>query len=332
MYERVVRRTLSHGTTAAAYYATTHPDATLILAEICLQYGQRALVGKVCMDINTPEYYRETVEESLESQEKVTKGIRKLDPEFRLIKPVITPRFAVSCTEKLMEALGDYAKKNTDIPIQTHISENIAETEFVKQLFPWSESYANVYDKFGLLNDRTILAHCVYLTDHEIELVRERGAGISHCANSNTSLSSGEAPVIKYLSKGLKIGLGTDCSGGYSVSILDSVRAASNVSRHLQMRDPTKSSQLDLSQLLYMATAGGAKVMGLEETIGDFSVGKEFDALLVDLDDSVGGNVDIFDDEVGDIEKIVAKWVYNGDDRNLRSIWIAGNPVNLNIN
>jgi guanine deaminase len=212
VYEKVVKRTLANGTTSASYFGTLHERATCILADTCLKLGQRAYIGKVCMNTNIPDYYQdESVEEALAIQDRVTKYIEKIDPNFTLVKPIITPRFAVSCTANMLAKLGEYARKHPNLPIQTHLSENKAEVDFVKKLFPKESSYTGIYNSFNLLRTNTILAHCVHLTPEEIELIKSTGAGISHCGSSNTSLSSGEANIRLYKKVGrsryrLKIG------------------------------------------------------------------------------------------------------------------------------
>jgi guanine deaminase len=143
----------------------------------------------------SPDYYRdETSEQSVSNTQASIDYIRTLDPRFSLLSPIITPRFAPSCTSELLSSLGALAKKE-NLPIQTHMSENLAETALVKELFPDQPTYAHVYDAHGLLTERTILAHCVHIDAEEIKLCAERGAGIAHCPISNTGLTSGEAKV-----------------------------------------------------------------------------------------------------------------------------------------
>lgn len=140
------------------------------------------------------------------------------DIKSRII-PVITPRFAPTCSRELMSGLGELAKSE-GLPAQTHLSENLAEIAWVKELFPECTSYADVYYKSGLLGKQTILAHCVHLTEEELTLIAQTASGISHCPNSNSNLSSGICPVKKIMQKGIKMGLGTDVAAGYSPSIL----------------------------------------------------------------------------------------------------------------
>lgn len=336
MYTNFVSRTLSHGTTTAAYYATIHVPATNTLADICLERGQRALIGRVCMNSDlSPEYYRDaSAEQSYLDSKSSIEYIRSIDPKGTIVKPIITPRFAPSCTPDCLSAMGRLAQE-TDTHIQTHISENKGEIDLVKSLFPDSEGYADVYDTHGLLTDKTILAHCVHLTPEERHLILARKSKISHCPASNTAITSGCAPIRSLLDEGHTIGLGTDISGGFSPSILENVRQAIWVSRHLCIQTSSDAVKLSTEEALYLATRGGAAVVGLQDTVGGFEVGKEWDAQMINL-----GSVGEFGSEAGAFEEgpvdvfgweswqdRVEKWVYSGDDRNTVAVWVKGRLV-----
>ncbi|KAI9749869.1 MAG: hypothetical protein M1815_002222 [Lichina confinis] len=348
VYSRCVRRTLSNGTTAAAYYATIDPKTTKLLADICLELGQRAFVGRCCMDRNSPDYYVDaSAEKALEDTKATIRHIDAIDPDHELVCPIITPRFAVSCTRACLRQLGRLHQE-TDLPIQTHVSETTAECSLVKELFPECSSYTAVYDNHGLLTSRTILAHAIHLTDDERSLIVERDAKVAHCPTSNSALASGTARVRWLLDGGVTVGLGTDVSGGYSPSVLDAARQATLASHQIAVsEDGNDHAKLSVAEVLYLATRGGAAVLGLSGKIGGFDVGKRWDAQVVGLgkvtddegsgdDDSLETNpVDVFpwDDaqQQGDVrtrwERNVAKWVFNGDDRNTLAVWINGRLV-----
>ncbi len=335
IYNQFVGRTLSNGTTTCAYYATIHVPATNALADICLRRGQRALVGRVCMNSDLqPEYYRdESVESSIRDSEASIAYIRSIDPKGDIVKPIITPRFAPSCTSECLTAMGKIAKES-NTHIQTHISENKGEVELVKQLFPTSKSYTDVYDTHGLLTEKTILAHAVHLSKEERDTIRERKSKISHCPSSNTAITSGCAPIRDMLNEGLTVGLGTDVSGGCHPSILENVRQAMWVSRHLAFHK-SDSAKLSTEEGLYLATRGGAAVVGLEDKVGGFDVGKEWDAQMIHLGivDESGVQDGVFEEGPVDVfgweswpDKI-EKWVYSGDDRNTVAVWVKGRLV-----
>lgn len=277
-----------------------------------------------------PDYYRDASPESAISDTKATiEHVKRIDHSFELISPIITPRFAPSCSSALLASLGGLAAE-TNLPIQTHIAENPSEVALVAKLFPSHDSYAAVYDDYGLLTRRSILAHAIHLSLGERKLIRQRGSSVSHCPVSNSSISSGICPVRELLDQGIEVGLGTDVSGGWSPSILVAAREAAMVSRILaafgrdfgvgereRQNDETKkedrsvgkdvrpagtdlkpkSSQKDhhdelserkklsVEECLYLATAGGAKCLGLGEKVGRFDVGMEWDAQMIKLED-----------------------------------------------
>lgn len=279
------------------------------------------------MDTLSPDYYRDvSAAQSLADTKATIDHIAQIDPSHALITPIITPRFAPSCTSELMHSLGEL-QKETNLPVQTHISENKSECALVKEMFPTYNSYTEVYDGHGLLTAKTILAHAIHLSEKEVDLIKERKSKISHCPCSNSSITSGTAKIRMLLNKGIEVGLGTDMSGGYSPSILEAVRQASLVSRHVAM-EGDDSAKLSIEEVLYLGTKGGAQVVDLEDKIGGFGVGMEWDAQLIDLgsvEDNGDSPVDIFGWEKWD--EMVAKWVYNGDDRNTMAVWVKGKLV-----
>ena len=336
VYSRVLSLTLAHGTTTASYYATISVPATNLLASLAFDKGQRAYIGRACMDdpSTCPEYYRdESTEQTIKHTHASVDFCRQLDPTGELVAPILTPRFAPSCLSSTLSALGALAK-DQDLRIQTHISENLNELTLVKSMFPEQNSYAEVYDTHGLLTPRTILAHAVHLSGEEMKLVKARDSKISHCPASNSALGSGFCPVRAMLDEGIDIGLGTDVSGGFSPSILETVRQACLVSRHVGFVNGGDSRyNIGVTEGLYLATVGGAKVVGMEGRLGAFEEGmlwdtQEIELVSIDGEGEVGdgcGVVDIFGWESW--EDRVAKWVWNGDDRNVRRVWVGGRTV-----
>ncbi|KAH7400666.1 guanine deaminase [Phaeosphaeria sp. MPI-PUGE-AT-0046c] len=335
VYSNFVSRTLSHGTTTCAYYATIHVPATNLLADICLSRGQRALVGRVCMNSAlSPEYYRdESVESSVRDSKASIDYIRSIDPSGSIVRPIVTPRFAPSCTSDCLAQIGQLAR-DEDAYVQTHISENKGEVALVQELFPTSKSYTDVYETHGLLGDKTILAHAVHLSREERASIKAAGSKISHCPASNTAITSGCCPVRTFLDEGHTVGLGTDVSGGFHPSILENVRQAIWVSRHLSIQTDSEAAKLSTEEALYLATRGGAAVVGLQDQVGGFEVGMEWDAQMISLGEvgEEGGNgafgdgpVDVFGWESWG--ERVEKWVYSGDDRNTVAVWVKGRLV-----
>ncbi|KAK8731840.1 hypothetical protein OTU49_007293 [Cherax quadricarinatus] len=326
VYPKVVERLLKNGTTTAAYYATLHLEASKVLAQVVHDRGQRALIGKVNMMVNCPEYYRESsITESVSETEDFIFFIKKL--QTPLIKPVITPRFAVACSLDQMKQLGQLAKKH-DCHIQTHLCETQAEVTWIQELFPWSKSYTDVYDTAGLLGAKTIMAHCVWIEEQELKRLKECNTGVAHCPNSNISIRSGHCDVRQLICRGIKVGLATDCSGGYSSSMLDSLRRALDVSKSLSIQRQNYQF-LTLPEVFRLATLGGAQVVNMEDRIGNFEIGKEFDSLLIDFE-VPRSPLDIFDKDT--LEDKIHKFLYNGDDRNIVQVYVAGRCVINNKN
>ncbi|MCJ1401100.1 hypothetical protein MMC11_004312 [Xylographa trunciseda] len=344
VYNHAVASTLRHGTTTAAYFATTHVPATTLLASICHERGQRAFIGRCNMDSHIhPAYYKDAdAESALRDTRDSIKAIKEVDDGEGLVVPILTPRFAPSCTAELLSGLGEL-QKETGLRVQTHISENLSEVALVQQLFPEQSSYTEVYDTHGLLGPETVLAHACHLSKEEVQLVKARGASVSHCPVSNSYLGSGLCPVRELLQAGIPVGLGTDVSGGWSCSILAAAREAGGVSRLRTYAEKEarygaeqgkgeverEHMKLSVEECLFLATRGGAECLGLGRTVGAFEVGMEWDAQLVDLgaetrEDGSGGRggVALWGGEGW--EERVAKWVYCGDERNTRRVWVRG--------
>lgn len=318
---------------------------TNLLADICLEKGQRAFIGRVCMDTDlNPDYLRDaSPEQALEDTKATIAHIDSIDPAHALISPILTPRFAPSCSSSALSALGALARESA-LPIQTHLSENTSEVALVRQIFPAHASYAHVYDDHGLLTPRTVLAHCVHLSPEERTLIKERESKISHCPASNTSISSGLCPVRELLDAGIDVGLGTDVSGGYSASVLVAAREAAMVSRTIaaltpddgpvdgkdesgrggevdgkeQSRHSTSAKdrkKLSVEECLYLATRGGADDVDEVGGHGDDAGGMAAES----------GPVELWGRETwGDK---VAKWLFCGDDRNTKKVFVKGRLV-----
>lgn len=351
-YKRTVNRLINNGTTTVLYYATIHPEATMKLADICKDIGQRAFIGKVSMDQNSPENYVETTEQAIIDAEKVISYINSLydEEKDRLIHPVITPRFIPTCSKQLLEGLSTLNKKY-NVHIQTHASETPDMVKFVESLYPNKPLHrcTNILDSYGLLTDKTVLAHGVYLRDGEVEKLVERGTSVASCPLSNILLSRGVLPLERFHQKGLKIGLGTDIAGGWDTSILSAIRYAVIAARtedfipfnNRGLSEDTPNSIEEEPRNDYVisnngpiinhvygfhvATVGGAKALGIDNVVGTIDIGKKFDALLVDTDISgnEGGQLELFE-EKENVNLLFEKFINLGDDRNIRYVWVNG--------
>lgn len=275
-YTAFVKDLLSGPTTRLSAFGTIHADSTLLLMRLLDEAGFYGFAGKVNMDRNSPDYLSEDTDVS------ISETIRFLDSAEGNIKPIITPRFIPSCSDKLLRKLGIIAKER-NLPVQSHLDENLSEVEWVKELCPWSTSYSDAYDHFGLLgNTPTIMAHVVWPSDDEIALLSERDVFVAHAPSSNTNLSSGIAPVRKFMKNGVKTGLATDVSGGSSLSLFRVIQEAIGVSKLRWRIKDDSDSPLTTSEAFFLASKGGGAFFG---KVGSFEAG--FDADFSVLDESL---------------------------------------------
>lgn len=279
----IVTEKLKRGaTTRVVMFATIHPETTLILMDCMEKSGVVSYIGKVNMDRNaSPEL---TEENAARSAEDTRRFIRECASRgYRRTMPIITPRFVPCCTDELMEALGRI-RKEYDLPVQSHLSENPEEIEFVRELAPEAAFYGDAYDRFGLFgkDGRTVMAHCVYSSPEEVQRMLDNGVWIAHCPGSNMNIASGIAPVRHYLERGLRIGLGTDVAGGDSESMFRAVTDAIRASKMYWRYIDHNAKPLTFPEAFWLASKGGGSFFG---KVGSFEEGYAFDAVV--LDDSI---------------------------------------------
>lgn len=265
-------------TTRAVVFGTLHRKATILLMDKLENTGIVSCVGKVNMDRNSPDTLREaSAQEAIEDTERF---IRETAGKYRRTYPIITPRFTPSCSDELMEGLGRLAAQY-QIPVQSHLSENPGEIAWVRELCPWAENYGAAYDRFGLFGkpEKTVMAHCVYSDDREVAMMKENGVFIAHCPASNMNVASGIAPIRRYLSEGLRVGLGSDVAGGQTESLFTAMVEALQVSRLYWRLVDSTATPLNVTEVFYMATKGGGEFFG---KVGSFEDGYECDAVVID--------------------------------------------------
>lgn len=305
---------LRHGTLTALIFSTIHREATDIFFEEAERRGFRGIIGKTMMDRNAPEYLldRSAQQSYDESRELLTKWHGR-----GLLRYAITPRFAPTSTPALLEAAGALKKEFPDAWVHTHISENRNEVRWVQELFPEAE-YADVYDHYGLLDDKSVLAHGVWLTAEELDLLARRGARISHCPNSNLFLGSGLFPLHRVLSAGVVVGLGSDIGAGTTPSFFNAMADAYKVQQ-------VQGVSLSPFHLWYLATLGGARTLSLEADTGSLEAGKSADFLVIDLEGTP--LLTLRTGRASSIEDLLAGLIFMGDDRAVQRSFIAGKRV-----
>ena len=247
----------ANGTTRVVMFSSLHREGTMILMEELEEAGLTGYVGKVNMDRNGGENYQETTWESVKETLLWLEECEK----FKNIKPIITPRFTPCCTNDLMDVLGKLAKEK-DLPIQSHLSENLNEIAWVKELHPDCQQYWETYEKYGMWNDRTVMAHCVWSDERERKALKDAGVYVAHCASSNENLISGYAPIRKMLDEGVKVTLGTDIAAGDSLSMFDAAAAAIQASKARRIMDNWETDFLTVADAYYLATSAAAEFFG----------------------------------------------------------------------
>ena len=310
-------------TTRAVIFATRHRAATNLLMKLMEDTGLVSYVGKINMDREASE--KLTEKSALMSAFETWGWINELKDDFVRTKPILTPRFIPCCTDELMEELREI-QMAYGIPVQSHLSENPGEIDFVHFLRPQNEFYGeayNDYDLFGVNDDiqtdvKTVMAHCVWSTDEEIEMMRKNGVFVAHCPASNMNLTSGIAPIRKYMDLGLNVGLGSDVAGGQSDSIFRAITDSIQVSKMYFRMVNEEFKPLVFSEAFYLATKGGGKFFG---KVGSFEEGFEFDAVI--MDDSV-----LPHPQELNLAERAERAVYLGlDEKNVTAKFVAGRKI-----
>ncbi len=315
-YDMFVRDLQRGPNTRACLFATIHTRATVMLMEMLERSGLVTLVGRVNMDRNGGENLCEAG--ARESAADTRLWLAEIAGRFKNTGPILTPRFIPSCSDELMRELA-VIQRETGLPVQSHLSENPGEVAWVAELCPDSAGYADAYLRRGLFGGDapTVMAHCVWSDDAEIELLRSRGVFVAHCPQSNTNLSSGIAPARRFLSRGLRVGLGSDMAGGCRASIFRAMSDAIQASKLRWRLCDRGDAPLTLEEAFWLGTAGGGAFFG---KVGLFDDGYEFDALVLD-DSSLAAPFEMT------VPERLARVVYLSDDRHIVEKYVRGERI-----
>lgn len=312
-YSQFVKHLRRSETTRACIFTTIHREATELLMEKMEQSGLVSFVGKVNMDCHCPQFLQEKNEDETRLWLENTAG------KYQNTKPIITPRFIPSCTDDLLYAIGRLSRQ-FDVPVQSHLSENLSEIQWVKELVPDAANYGDAYakfDLFGKAGQKCLMSHCVYSDEREMAMMKENGVVIAHSPESNMNVASGVAPIDRYLDYGLQVGLATDVAGGSHESMFRAMIHAIQSSK-LRWRLLDQSVKpLTFDTAFYLATKGGGAFFG---KVGAFEDGYEFDALVLD-DEDLDHPQQITTHER--LERIV----YLGDERNIVHKFVRGREL-----
>ena len=315
-YQRFVDYLKYGPNTRHVIFASLHVKSTQILMDLMEESKMVSFVGKVNMDRNGGVDLEE--KDADESENATLDWLESIKGKYKNTYPILTPRFIPSCTDELLEKLRKI-KDEYNLPIQSHLSENLGEIEWVKELVPKAKFYGDAYNIFDLFgkNNKTVMAHCVYSNDDEQDLIKENEVFIAHCPDSNTNLTSGIAPAGKYLREGQKIGLGSDVAGGTHASIFKAMADAIKVSKLRYRLVDEKIKPLSLEEAFYMATLGGGEFFG---KVGSFEKGYEFDAIVID-------DEKLLEEDKFNLKQRLERIVYLSKDEDIVSKFVRGNKI-----
>jgi guanine deaminase len=301
----------AHGTTSMCSYATIHPESVDAFFTAAQTRGLRAWAGKTCMDRNAPDGLRDTPQSAYDDSKRLLQKWHGVDR----LSYVITPRFSPTSTPEQLAALGSLWREYPDCLMQTHLSEQVDEIAWVKDLFPQSRDYLDTYESQGLLREGAVYGHAIHLTAREKDRLKESGASLVHCPTSNTFIGSGLFDMG--LAHSLRVGLATDTGGGSSFSMLHTMAAAYEVAQ-------LRGQALHPSQLWWLATVGSARALHAERQIGNIAPGMEADLTILDLQSTPA--IEQATRRAGDIWQALFPTIMLGDDRAIRATWIGGKP------
>ncbi len=313
--ERFVGALLAHGTTAAAVFPTVHKASADALFEAAERRGMRLIAGKVLMDRHAPPGLTDT----LESAERDTRALLERWHGRGRAAYAHTVRFAPTSTPAQLALASRLMQASPGSYLQTHVAENRAEVDWVRELFPASRSYLSVYEDHGLLGERSILAHGIWFDDEDRALLARRRAVVAHCPTSNLFLGSGLMDWRALADGGVAVAMASDVGGGTSLSMLRTMAAAYQVQAMQGVRLPAWAA-------LHAATAGAARALGLDDEIGRLEPGLFADLCVWDW--AVGPVASHRDDllraSARPLHDRVFAFITLGDDRNLVETWVAG--------
>lgn len=312
--ERYFDLTLSNGTTTACSYCSIHPESVNAYFSAAQARGVRAIGGKTCMDRNAPSDLLDTAQSAYDDSKTL---LEKWHGTGRLTY-AITPRFSPTSTPEQLEALGALWAEHPECLMQTHLSEQVDEIEWVRELFPRNRDYLDTYEAHGLLGPGGIYGHAIHLSLRERDRLLETGAGLAHCPTSNTFIGSGIFDMKGLVAAGHRVGLATDTGGGSSFSMLRTMAAAYEIGQ-------LNGSALHPAQLYWLATAGSARILRIDGSVGNLAPGFEADIIALDL-----ASTPVIMQRAARAETIweaLFPTIMMGDDRAIAQVWIAGQPL-----
>lgn len=311
VYAKLIRDFIAQGSFHLVLYTTIHTNACNLLFDMLKEAGLYAYTGLTNMDRNSPDYYVDTTEESLRKTEEFI--LRNMGHDR--VRPILTPRFAPTCTKELMEGLGKFAKKY-DLGVQTHLVESKAEAAWAKELYPEFASDGEIYEKCGLLQGGgpKIFAHVIFPTEVEERILKEYDGISVHCPDSTSNITAGIMPAMKMSRKGLKIALGSDVGGAHFLAIYRTIARAVQISKMKEFYEGDE--RVKLANAFYMATVNGGSIF---DRVGKIEKGYRFNALVVE---------DMLDENYHtSLSDALERFCYIGDERNILYRYLDGKRI-----
>ncbi len=312
VYDAVAEDLIRNGTFHASLFTTIHNEASGYLFDTLSEKGLYAYVGKVNMDRNSPDYLREDLSESLRSAEQFLAE----HSGSRTVKPILTPRFAPTCSPALLEGLGKLAQIYK-YGMQTHLVESIAEKQWALELFPEAGCDAEIYARAGLLDHGPVIfAHVIFPSEEDEEIIRDCSAVSVHCPDATANITAGIMPVAALQGRDLPVALGSDIGAGSGTAVYRQISRAVQLSKLKEFFEPEDNSRISFARAFYMATAEGGRVF---DRVGSLAPGYRFNALVIDgLEDAFAPLSP---------EERLERFCYAGDDRNIKARYLDGKPI-----
>ena len=311
IYPQVIRELLRHGTMHASFFTTVHYDACDLFFRLLQKSGMYAFTGKVNMDMNSPEFLIEDTEDSLSETEQF---VAEHSGDSH-VKPILTPRFAPTCSERLLKGLADIGKRY-HVGLQTHLVESRAESAWTKELFPEYRTDGDIYEKLGFLdNGPVIFAHVIFPEELDLDILKRHGCMSVHCPDATTNITAGIMPVSDLQAEGLPISLGSDIGGGHGAAVYRQAGRAVQLSKMKEFYEPDYR-RIKFADAFYMATAAGGTVFG---KTGQLKEGYKFNALVIDGLEDEGAR--------HSIAELLERFCYIGDDRNIVKRFLDGREI-----
>ena len=308
---RYLDLTLDHGTTTVCSFATVAPHSVDAIFTAAARRGQRIVAGKTCMDRNAPEGLRDSAQSAYDDSKTL---IERWHDKGRA-RYAITPRFTPTSTPDQLAALGALWADHPDCLMQTHLSEQLDEIAWVRDLVPRARDYLDTYEEHGLIGERALFGHAIHLEPREIDRLAEIGAAVVHCPTSNTFIGSGLFDMAKIAARHIPIGLATDTGGGSSFSMLRTMAAAYEIGQ-------LRGTPLHAAQLIWLATAGSARSLHLQDKIGSLTPGLEADITILDLASTPA--IEQRSTNANSVWDMLFATIMMGDDRAVKTVWVNG--------